>query len=303
MTDRKKPPARPTEFAAPSTDFAAAGERPAGAPALPAGFDLQRKLGEGGMGAVWQVRSPLLDRSYAVKRTLRASPAERAAFIRELIGWMALPEHPNVLSCCFFRSSGDEILVFADCLDGGSLADGIASGHARSLADVLDAGVQLARGLGVIHACGYVHQDVKPQNALLTRGGLLKVSDFGLARAASAGAVAASGGTPAYMSPEQARALDSGAGALTPASDVWSWAACVLELLVGERRWATGPAAGAAFLAYLDGELEDCLIPAIPADVASVLRRAFQPDPRSRWLGLEQPAEALRAVWERAERA
>jgi tetratricopeptide (TPR) repeat protein len=260
------------------------------APALPAGYEVLAKLGEGGMGAVWRVRGRLLGSDYAVKSTLRRDPDDRLDFLRELITWMALPEHPCVLGCRFFRTVDDRVLVFSDLAEGGSLADALAGGRVASLADALDAAIQLAWGLEVVHAQGWVHQDVKPQNALYTSDGALKVSDFGLAR--SSGGAAWAGATPAYASPEQAQALAGQPRPLTRATDVWSWGACVLELLVGERTWAVGPAAAAALQAMIHGAIP-CRVGAFPRVVETVLRRALAMDPQARWSSMAEPVELL----------
>lgn len=155
-------------------------------------FEIERKLGEGGMGLVYLVRSESTGERFAVKRTKHPTPEIRRNFLGELQTWIDLPAHPNLAACRFFRSQGDETIIFAEYVKGGSLASWIRDGELyqgtkeQALERILDAAIQFAWGLHVIHTCGLIHQDVKPGNVLLTQlpDFIVKVSDFGLTRGA-----------------------------------------------------------------------------------------------------------------------
>ena len=94
-----------------------------------------------------------------------------------------MPEHPLLVACRFFRTVGDEVVLFAEFVEGGSLADWIRDRRLTGLEQILDAAIPFAWGLHAAHELGLVHQDVKPGNALITGDGQVKVADFGLARA------------------------------------------------------------------------------------------------------------------------
>jgi tetratricopeptide (TPR) repeat protein len=255
-------------------------------------FVVERELGRGGMGTVHLVRSRANGNLYAVKTANVASPAARHAFMGELQVWVDLPRHPHLVPCRFFRGTGRGVAVFADYVAGGTLSQWIRMGRASTLQQALDLAIQLAWGLQAAHDAGVVHQDVKPQNALLKPSGLLKVSDFGLAsaRLAAEAGVEALGMTPLYRSPEQA----DGAR-LTAATDVWSWGVSVLEMLLGEVTWRAGEGALQ--------ELERARAEAGPASVlprvAEVLRRCFERDPAARFARIDEAASALEDVWRR----
>ena len=125
--------------------------------------------------------------------------------------------------------------LFAECVEGGSLAGWIDDGrHIRRSTgrqSALDIAIQFAWGLAYAHEQGLVHRDVKPANVLMLPEGIAKVTDFGLAKAKK-------GLTPAYCSPEQADAQFDDQIQLTPASDLWSWALSLLEMITGSTFWA-----------------------------------------------------------------
>ena len=128
---------------------------------------------------------------------------------------MDLGLHPHIVTCYYVRHLGGVPRVFAELVEGGSLADWIADRRLYAgrpeqvLARLLDVAIQFAWGLGYAHEQGLVHQDVKPANVMMTADGVAKVTDFGLASArasaevveAGAGStvVRGAGGTPAYF--------------------------------------------------------------------------------------------------------
>jgi WD40 repeat protein/serine/threonine protein kinase len=205
---------------------------------------------EGGMGRVQQVHHLGWDLDLAVKTPkaeLLARDGGAEAFVAEAQAWVELGLHPHIVSCFYVRTLGGVPRVFAEWVEGGSLADAIDAGHLYTtddpLAAVLDVAIQIAWGLGHAHGQGLVHQDVKPANVMLTTDGQAKVTDFGLTRAAitptdqpAAGTtvLAPSGGyTPAYAAPEQLEAATT----LTRRADVYSLAMTVLTMLTGGCDW------------------------------------------------------------------
>lgn len=262
-------------------------------------YEVERPLGAGGMGHVVLVRSRATGQRFAVKRALPTGPDARTRLLAELQTWIDLPEFPHFVACRFFRTVGDEVALFAEYVEGGSLAERPFT----DLGPLLDAAIQLAWGLHAAHRLGVVHQDVKPGNALLSADGVVKVGDFGLARA-SQGRGAAYGGaiTRAYCSPEQAdlAATPDRTARLTPATDQWSWAVTVLELFVGRPPCRHGPVAAAVLEEFLKNGAHEPPRPAMPPLVAEVLRKALQRRPDDRWPSLDVAADVLAVAYQLA---
>ena len=248
------------------------------------------------MGSVWKVHHNGWNMDLAMKRPLpkyfaEGSERRKENFIRECEDWIDLGLHPNIVSCFYVREIGGVPTIFSEWMENGSLESRINDQTLYSGADkavqerLLDIAIQFARGLHYAHESkkGLIHQDVKPDNLLLTLGWDAKVADFGLARArtkleedsrdsaaqgADSGAApdtaqgtapgtssgtapmaAYSGCTPAYCSYEQ--------DAKKPVSrqtDIYSWALSVLEMYLGSRPWKSGPEAGNRFRDYLKEE-------------------------------------------------
>ena len=259
-------------------------------------YTIKKELGRGGMGRVWLVRSQSTGRRFAVKQALIRDEKHRKAFLTELRTWIDLPEHPNIVPCRFFRTVGEEIVIFADYVDGGSLADWIVKGKLTSTKQILDVAIQFAWGLHAMHERGLIHQDVKPGNVLMTADGVAMVTDFGLARArlrADDGAfvspalppgeqsvlVSVGGMTPAYASPEQRAGQP-----LSRKTDIWSWGVSVLDMLVGGVSCPHGGQIAADVLEDLVGdEHPSSDLRRAPSQLIIILRRCFSRNVAERW--------------------
>lgn len=297
-------------------------------------YEVMQIIETGGMGTVHRVwhRGWNLELAVkSVKADLLVSPQAAESFEAEARSWVELGLHPNTVACAYVRRMAGIPRVFAEWVDGGSLAEAISGrrlyvgSHSQVLARLLDTTIQFAWGLGHAHANGLIHQDVKPANAMLTASWTLKVTDFGLAGArAAATAVAATVGvdsgstdvsiracfggmTPAYSSPEQDRAAHEERSSarptevvLTRATDTWSWAASILEMFLGERVWFAGPAAGAALELLVDGDavVADPRIPPIPMQLVELLRECFSFDPTTRPKQMDAVADHVIAIYE-----
>jgi eukaryotic-like serine/threonine-protein kinase len=188
--------------------------------------------GSGGMGVVYRARDERLGRTVALKflpAELNASAKEKDRFLREARTASSL-DHPNigVIHGIDETEDGLTFIVMA-FYDGSSLAQRMANGRLRTK-EAIGIARQMALGLGEAHSRGIIHRDVKPSNAMLTASGLVKIVDFGLARAMSEATASQTGmtGTVRYMSPEQAmdRTLDQ-------RCDIWALGVVLAEMLTG----------------------------------------------------------------------
>jgi serine/threonine protein kinase/uncharacterized tellurite resistance protein B-like protein len=268
------------------------------------GLLVEGELGTGGMGKVYRVRSQRTGERFAMKMTRFGDWEHQRLFLLELMTWYGLPPHPHLVACRFFRTLQNQIAIFAEVVDGGSLADWIHQGRLTSLEQILDVAIQFAWGLHVAHELGVVHQDVKPGNVLLTSAGLVKVADFGLAKARAISAqpaggdsrqsvpVTAGGMTRAYCSPEQYDGR-----ALTRKTDIWSWAVSVLEMFMGEWHCDFGTRAPAELEKHVQEGPRDRRLPTMPSPVAGILRKCFRPDPAERWVTMAEVCDALTSLY------
>jgi serine/threonine protein kinase len=267
----------------------------------------------GGMGQVWRVHHTGWDVDLAMKRPRAehfASEADKEVFTRECDAWINLGLHPNIVSCYYVRRIDDIPTIFSEWMDGGSLADAInGSGLYRANDDtarrerILDIAIQFARGLHYAHEMGLIHQDVKPDNVLLTNGGEAKVADFGISKAravltvldgketAAAGRtiLSPSGGfTPAYCSIEQMDGKE-----LTRRTDIYSWAVSVMEMYTGSRLWANGVVAGLSCRVYF----EQTRIP-MPEALKELLAKCMDAEPGNRPHDFAEIEAKLHAIYQ-----
>jgi eukaryotic-like serine/threonine-protein kinase len=196
-------------------------------------YRVERLLGHGGMASVYLAHDAELDRPVAVKVLTDALAGEdelRQRFLREGRTAAAL-SHPNVVSVFDAGEEDGRPYIVMEYVAGETLADTLAQRGPLPPEEAVDLALQACAGLAQAHASGLVHRDVKPQNLLIGEGATVKVADFGIARAAEATQLTATGtilGTAAYLAPEQAAGEP-----VTPATDVYALGAVLYELLTG----------------------------------------------------------------------
>jgi len=270
------------------------------------------KVGEGGMGHVYRVRHLGWHMDLAVKspkpKILRRKRGVDN-FERECETWVNLGLHPHIVTCYYVRRVGGIPRVFAEYVPGGSVWEWIQNGdlykgdplEVQRL--IMDVAIQFAWGLRYAHEQGLVHQDVKPGNVLMTENGLVKVTDFGLARidlaladdpevADGVQGAKFAGMTKAYCSPEQAQSAP-----LTARSDMWSWAVSVLEMYCTRVTWKSGADAPHALDKAARGKYINPDAPRIPDGVVSLLRACFEPVVNDRPLHMGDVANELKEIY------
>jgi serine/threonine protein kinase len=258
-------------------------------------YEIQEVVGKGGMGVVFKAFDEKLHRVVAVKAlapALAAAGSARQRFIREARAAAAVA-HDHVIDIHAVEDSGRVPYMVMQYIDGVSLEDKIRRDGASPLTEALRIGMQVAAGLGAAHAQGLVHRDVKPANILLENGvQRVKITDFGLARAADDASLTQSGviaGTPLYMSPEQARGE-----AVDHRSDLFSLGSVLYTLCAGRP-----PFRAAGTMAVLKRVCEDVprpireVNPDLPEWLAAVIERLHAKDPARRFQSAAEVAEVL----------
>ena len=267
-------------------------------------YEIVSLLGEGGMGQVYKARDLRLSREVALKIVRTDVPADKASLLRfaDEAKAASLLSHPNIVAVYDIGDRDGSPYIVSELLQGETLRDRLATGvlPARK---AIDYGTQILRGLAAAHDKGIVHRDLKPENLFLTKDGLVKILDFGIAKLGRLGDEPAGTdvetrshttpgtliGTVGYMSPEQVRGL-----VIDHRSDLFSFGAVFFEMLTGKRAFkgTTVPDTLSAILR------EDPLEASgsgsgVPAGFIRVVRRSLEKAPEDRFQSARDLAFAL----------
>jgi serine/threonine protein kinase len=258
-------------------------------------YEVESRLGEGGMAKVFAGTDRLLGRKVAVK-VLSSQYAQDKTFVerfrREAQAAAGL-NHPNVVSV-FDTGSDDGVhYIVMEHVEGRTLADIIGEEGALRPARAVEIAVDVCRALSSAHEKGMVHRDVKPGNMLLTPDGGVKVADFGIARVASGEPLTVTGsvmGTASYLSPEQARG-----GSIDARSDIYSLGCVLYEMLTGKTPFAGDSLVSIAYKHVEEEPTAPSLVnPAVPAGLSAVVTKAMAKDPADRYQSADEMAGELR---------
>ena len=266
-------------------------------------YTVERELGRGGMATVYLAEEKKHGRKVAIKvlRPEITASLGTERFLRE-IGIAARLSHPHIVPLIDSGNAGGLLYYVQPHIPGGTLRDRLVRERRLPVRDALKIAQDVGAGLDFAHRNGFVHRDVKPENILFADGHAL-LADFGVARACCAPdapqaardlvtAVGFAVGTPEYMSPEQA----SGEADLGNASDVYSLACVVYEMLAGEP-----PLQGAGARATMAKHVTETprpvrgLRPEAPLAVERALARALEKDPAQRYASAADFVTALLA--------
>ncbi len=245
-------------------------------------YELVRPLGHGAMATVDLAHDIELDRPVALKRlaeNLGRDVDLRRRFLREA-RLAARLAHPNVVRVFDVGEDDGRPFIAMEYVEGETLADLVARRGALQVAEAARLGVQACSALAAAHAAGLVHRDVKPQNLLLSKDGVLKLGDFGIAVGHDGTKLTLAGtvlGTVGYLAPEQARGEQ-----VTAAADIYAMGAVLYELLTGES------SRSGASLAELSGEngfeAPDLArrLPGAPAELVAAVKACLSVRPEDR---------------------
>ncbi|QEL20456.1 WD40 repeat domain-containing serine/threonine-protein kinase [Limnoglobus roseus] len=264
-----------------------------GLPIIP-GYDVLREIGRGGMGVVYEARQVKLDRLVALKLMLGDDPLNKARFLAE--GQViAAVKHPHVVEVYDFGESPDGPYIAMEYLTGGPLSDRLKAGPPFSPKEAAGLVARVASGVGAAHGLGVVHRDLKPGNVLLDADGSPKVTDFGLAKRTTSDLTQTqdAAGTPAYMAPEQARAMKF----VGPPADVWSLGVMLYESLTGRRPFAAETDVELLVsIQEADPPTLRTVSKAVPHDLETVCLRCLEKEPDRRYPTAKELAADL-AAW------
>ena len=196
-------------------------------------YKILEKIGEGGMGVVYKAQDLKLDRVVALKFLpphLSASSAAVERFLQEAKAASAL-NHPNICTIHSIEDDDGRQFIVMECVDGVTLRQKIQT-ELLNLRSVIDYAIQIADGLSKAHEKGIVHRDIKSDNIMVTKDGLVKIMDFGLAKLRGVSSLTKDGstvGTLGYMSPEQLHGLDP-----DHRTDIYAFGVLLFEMITGK---------------------------------------------------------------------
>jgi serine/threonine-protein kinase len=261
-------------------------------------YQLQERLGAGGMAMVYRAHDLTLERTVALKilrKDFSNDPSFRQRFHQEAKAAANL-SHPNIVTVHDFGLYADQLFIVMEFVPGNDLKTLLKGRNRFEPAEALELINQACAGIGYAHRAGLVHCDIKPQNMLVMPDNRLKVVDFGIARLMATISPDEKSdvvwGSPQYFSPEQAAGM-----APSPASDVYSLGVVLYEMLTGRLPFV---ASSAEELARLHRESlppsPRRLNPSIPVQLERILLKVLAKEPSSRYRTADQMGRVLTSL-------
>ena len=260
-------------------------------------YQITGVLGAGGMGSVYQVRNLISDRVEALKillPDLSGDPGLAERFQREIKVQASL-DHPNIAQLRTAFRAGNQLLMVMEFVDGVTLEQKLKDGP-LPVPQALDAVSQVLSALEYAHAQGVIHRDIKPANMIVTKAGVVKLMDFGIAKAATDHKLTMTGttmGSLYYMSPEQIQ----GVATLDGRADLYSVGVTLYQLVTGKR-----PFDGDSQYAIMAAHLEKTPVPpvtidpSLPQALNDLILMSVAKDPNARFQTAGAFRNALAAV-------
>jgi eukaryotic-like serine/threonine-protein kinase len=260
-------------------------------------YRVERVLGRGAMGVVFQAHDPVIDRKVAIK-LVRAELLDEVAHAEYLARFQREAQaagrcqHANIVAIYDFALHNANPFLVMEYIDGMNLADVLRQRGRFAVDAALGVIRQVLDALACAHAIGVVHRDVKPANILLTASDRVKMTDFGIARLDTSHLTQDGSmiGTPSYMSPEQC--VGDPVDART---DLFSAGAVLYEMLCGGRAFLGHSATEVTFRVVHEAPADlRTLVPDIPLGVEAVVRRALAKAPANRFASAQEMSAAVR---------
>ena len=268
-------------------------------------YELVAQQGSGGMSVIYKAQDRSLGRMVAVK-ILRPSLTKDPSFLEKFqqeARSVAVMSHPNIVTVHDVGNDGATHYIVMEIIEGQDLKKVIRMHGALPLERVLKYSIQICAGLGFAHRSHLVHADVKPQNVLINRDDVIKITDFGIAQAVTDTMPQTRSdvvwGSPHYFAPEQARGEKP-----SPASDVYSIGVVMFEMLTGRLPYI-GTSQRELALAHLQAEIPSAreLNPNVPEILSNIIAKVMSKRPNDRYKHADQLGHILQQVRERAKDA
>jgi eukaryotic-like serine/threonine-protein kinase len=259
-------------------------------------YEVLGVLGAGGMGKVYKVRNVISDRVEAMKVLLANLTSQKELadrFLRE-IKLLASLNHPNIAALNTAMTLDNQLIMMMEYVDGTTLATRLQQGPIAP-AEAVNYSTQLLSALSYAHKLNVIHRDVKPANMMLTREGVVKLMDFGIARPNNEQGMTVTGttlGSLNYMSPEQVRGE-----AVDQRSDLYSMGVSIYEMVTGQL-----PFRGHSNYSIMSAHLQETpqppvvLRPDLPKGLSDIILMSMAKDPKDRFQSADAFANALKSV-------
>jgi hypothetical protein len=259
-------------------------------------YEVLGVLGAGGMGKVYKVRNVISDRVEAMKVLLANLTSQKELadrFLRE-IKLLASLNHPNIAALNTAMTLDNQLIMMMEYVDGTTLATRLQQGPIPP-AEAVNYSTQLLSALSYAHKLNVIHRDVKPANMMLTREGVVKLMDFGIARPNNEQGMTVTGttlGSLNYMSPEQVRGE-----AVDQRSDLYSMGVSIYEMVTGQL-----PFRGHSNYSIMSAHLQETpqppvvLRPDLPKGLSDIILMSMAKDPKDRFQSADAFANALKSV-------
>ncbi|WP_331482119.1 Stk1 family PASTA domain-containing Ser/Thr kinase [Paraclostridium ghonii] len=261
-------------------------------------YEIIKKIGDGGMAFVYEARDKLLNRTVAIK-VLRPEFVDDEEFLtkfkREAEAVASL-SHPNIVNVYDVGEDGKVHYIVMELIEGQNLKDIIKNEGTLDEYTALDITKQIARALGAAHRKGIIHRDIKPHNILISNEGrLVKVADFGIAKAVSSSTITSTGsviGSVHYFSPEQAKGKF-----VSNTTDLYSLGIVLYEMIIGRVPF-TGESPISIALQHINEEIEFTQEEkvSIPQSVRNIIKKLTSKSSADRYQGADELIEDIEYI-------
>ena len=258
-------------------------------------YEILEKIGTGGMSDVYKAKCHKLNRFVAVK-VLKQEFSENANFVSKFrieaqaaAGLM----HPNIVNVYDVGEENGIYYIVMELVEGVTLKKYIEKKARLTFVEAMSIGIQVCMGIEAAHNNHIIHRDIKPQNIIISMEGKVKVTDFGIAKAATSNTITSNVmGSVHYTSPEQARG-----GYSDEKSDIYSWGITMFEMLTGRVPF-NGETTVAIAIKHIQEELPSPreLVEEIPASVESIVMKCCQKSPDRRYQNMGELIADLKKV-------
>jgi predicted Ser/Thr protein kinase len=263
-------------------------------------YRIERELGHGAMGVVYQAFDPIVERPVAVK-TIRLdveNAEDLLVRLRREAKSVGQLEHPNIVTLYEAGESGGLFYLAMQFIQGETLQTRLDRQRYFALREVLEIFAQICSGLDYAHQHGVIHRDIKPANIMITDDGVVKLTDFGIAKLAGTGTTSTGlvVGTPSYMSPEQAlgKPIDG-------RSDIFSLGSILYEMMTGEKAFPGQNVTTVMYKIVHEPPMPLAVLqPGLDPAVEGIVLRALAKHPDQRFQTCSELADALELYINRA---